>query len=91
MSGRNKGEKFYIFDYVDDFERVIRGFPPQAQVLAEEMRLDTETQWPEPELKFLFESSKKEGRLITGQPSWRIFTYYRKMLMDAGIIHLTIR
>ena len=91
MSGRNKGEKFYIFDYFDDFERVIRGFPPQAQALAEEMRLDTETQWPEPELRSLFETAKKKGRLITGQPSWRIFTYYRKMLMDAGIIHLTIR
>ena len=66
MSGRNKGEKFYIFDYVDDFERVIRGFPPQAQALAEEMRLDTETQWPEPELRSLFETAKKTGASNVG-------------------------
>tara|TARA_B100000953_G_scaffold222644_1_gene184358 strand:+ start:416 stop:853 length:438 start_codon:yes stop_codon:yes gene_type:complete len=91
MSGRNKGQKVYFFNNVGDFEKVIRNFPPQARDLARIMRLDTETEWSEPQLELLFENAKTEGELITRQSSWRIFTYYRKKLMGAGIISLTRR
>ena len=60
--------------------------PPQAITLVGIILADTLEEWREPELMDLIEENVEQ--LKTKQPSWKIFQFYRKKLIDARFLSM---
>lgn len=75
---------YKILPETDKTRKALDDFAPQAKACVEIIRADGKPQYTEDELKALMEANR--GKLRTKQTPWRIFQYYRGMLISADIL-----
>ena len=79
-----KSNRFYSFTL--DESTLKQKLTPQITQIFTAILKSGDSEFAEADLKKLVESAKVDGILKTRQSSWRIFSYYRALMISGGFL-----